>query len=120
MIGPTPKMSVSDVPDAVTASVMRALDRFNRGVEDADLVEGLVGELEPLTLRRVDRLDRGEELIGLCDNDFLADPTRHQLAHQRVQPATRPAPGARRVELGFGQQPQHRHVILAADRRDRR
>ena len=83
MIGPTPKMSVSDVPDAVTASVMRCLGALQLGVEDADLVEELVRELETLTLRqRSSGSIAGEELFGLVDNDFLADPARDQLAHQ--------------------------------------
>jgi len=112
MIGPTPKISGSVVADAVTASAIRALERFHLAVQDMDVVEQFLGELEALTLRRGDRVDRREEAFGLRNDHFLADPTGDELVHQRMQATARPRPCAAGVEVRLGQQPQHTHVVL--------
>ena len=47
-------------------------------IQDADLVDQVVGELEALALRRAGRCDGSEELFGLVNDDLFADPARDE------------------------------------------
>ena len=58
-----------------------------------------------------------EERSGLGNNDFFADPARHQVRHQRVQPAGGLVVGPAQLGVPARQQPQHRGVVLDPHRR---
>src|ERR1700730_12470037 len=67
------------------------LGPLHLGVEDADVVEDLLGELEALTLRRGGCFDAGEHGFGLRDHYFFADPTGYELVDEGVEAAARTA-----------------------------
>ncbi len=76
---PIPKISVSVVPDAATATAMRRAERLALGVEPLELVEQLDGEGVPFDGHRADRLGARRGAIG---------PGK-----QRLPCRSRPAPG---------------------------
>ena len=121
MIGPTPKMSVSVVLDAATARAMRRFELAALGVEAAQVVEQLVGELET---RRVDRRvgdDAGEDRGRLrCRRSPCANPPGTSSHSTRVQPAD--DLGARPGQVAVAARPDlhHRGVVLGRAPRGRR
>jgi hypothetical protein len=54
--------------------------------------------------------------FGLGNHDFFADPARDQLSCEGMQSTTRTVPGPARVQMRFGQQPQHGDVIVVSHR----
>jgi len=116
-IGPTRKISVRVVPDAVTAAAMRALESAHLSVETVDLGDELAGLAVSLGCRHVAGLNRCEQGTCLVDDHFFGDTARHQLAHEGVQTAAQLGPPASQIVVMLDQQPAHRGVNGTLHRR---
>src|SRR5262245_391258 len=112
-MGPTPKTSVSVVPEARTATVSLFLtSRICAPMRRRSAGE-LGGELAAGRLHRPGRRDALQELPGLSCADPLPDTTGDQLAPRGVEPAGHLGPGAAQIPVPLGPHPQHRRVIIS-------
>jgi len=80
--------------------------------EQLDIGEQIACEEQPLLRDPGRRLDAVEELSRLSDNDFLADPTRDQIAHESMKPTRRLVVGLGELGVTAGQHAQDRGVVL--------
>ncbi len=96
------------------------------GIEVAQVIEELAGELTAGLGNGAGRRDRSQDAGGLACGDFLAEAARQQLAQHGVEPAGDLVAGPRQVPVPLGPHLQNRGVIagchlppgLGAQRRD--
>ena len=112
MTGPTPKTSVSVVPDARTAAVSFFAGLAEQGVEAAQVREVPGGQVVPGLADRAGRLTSGEDGGRPVGGDVLTHAARGDLAQHGVQPAG--GLGAQRGQLAVaaGPDPQHGRVVI--------
>ena len=112
MTGPTPKISVSVVPDARTAAVslflvsrIWASMRRRSSRNSAASSQRACGD-------GVGRLDCFQDTGRVSCGDLLGDAARDQLAQHGVQPADDLGPGPAQVPVALGPHLQHRRVVV--------
>ena len=107
MTGPTPKTSVMVVPDARTAAVEPLPGVAQLGINAAQVLQELGGELAAGHRDGAGRLDLLQEHGGLSCGDLLGDAARDQLAEHGVQPAGDLGAGAAQVPVALGPLPRY-------------
>ena len=108
MKGPAPKISVTAVPNALTAAASFFLVSRSWSVEVAHVVEELGGELAAGQGDDTGRCDLRQEMSRLTCADLLGDHAGHQLAEHRAQPAGDLVPGPAQITVTLSPHLQHR------------
>jgi hypothetical protein len=108
MTGPTPKISVTVVPDARTAAASLFLVSRRLGVDAAQVVQEVGGELPAGDLNRSGRLGLLQDMSCLSCGYLLGDATGNQFAEHGVEPAGDLGPGPAQVVVALGPLPRYR------------
>jgi hypothetical protein len=90
------------------------------GLEAVEVIDHLEGETLPFDGGGARRRDTLEQRQGLGHDDFLADPARHQVSDQSMEPTGGLVPRPRPLGVAAGQQPPHGGVVLDPDRHQHR
>jgi hypothetical protein len=113
--GPTPKISVTVVPDELTAAAS-FFDLAPLGVQVADVGQQLGGELPARLGGRARWPDLAEDRRCAACGDLIRDPAGHQVAQHRVQPAGDLVAGPGKITMPLRPDLQHRGVTVGDHR----